>query len=539
MGVRPRAWRRRDVLAGLGGLGTAALLPACWSSDAADDRPLDIVSSEDSFDVCVAGTGPAGAFLAEDLERRGLRVALLESGGATPLGPDAVRSVGAIDYPIAATRLRAPGGTSGIWTGRCTRLHPIDFAQNAYTPEGAAWPLSYAEIEPYYELAEQSLGVRCESTSRFAPPRRKPFPEASGNSLPGLKRLGEVAGIAVDDTPTSFGPAGERTLRVGRDVLPALTASPRIRFFVDTTLTQLEIDGRGAVQAAIVRGRDGSRGRVRAACFVLATGAVENARLLLLSRTADFPNGIGNRFDQVGRGFNEHPTFHYYGRIPHDRYTLSPPYELGRCHQFYESMKRAGFGSLLLGVIQSWVFPDGVRAAKEGDVATLLGRLARRIRRAELLFDVQMEIESTAANRVALDTDNRDVFGSPGARLSFRFSERDRRCRAEADRIVRGLFAKLGAQDIREQGLTWGHHHIGTCRAGADPRRSVVDEDLKVHGASNLYVAGSAVFPTGGAAHPTLTIVALSYRLAEHLSARLAAAAPARSGAGPTTLKRA
>ncbi len=116
------------------------------------------------FDVCIIGSGFAGAILGESLVRRRIKTALLESG-PDPRGTldrrfsdlEVFRSSGPIEYPIASTRFRGLGGTSWLWGGFCTRLYPIDFEKNSYTPPGAQWPITYADLEPYYDQAEKAL----------------------------------------------------------------------------------------------------------------------------------------------------------------------------------------------------------------------------------------------------------------------------------------------------------------------------------------------------------------------------------------------
>jgi len=120
-------------------------------------------------------------------------------------------------------------------------------------------------------------------------------------------------------------------------------------------------------------------------------------------------------------------------------------------------------------------------------------------------------------NRVTLSAALRDRYGDPLAHLHLSFGEDDRRTFALARDIVRDIFRRLGAGEVREGTITFSRHHLGTCRMGTDPRRSVIDPDLRVRGTPNLYLLGSATFVTGGAVPPTLTIAALACRLADHL----------------------
>lgn len=196
--------------------------------------PLSAIGSRGPFDVCIIGSGPAGATLGLDLVRRGRRVLMLEAGPCWRVRPaepfEACLSTGAIDYPLAGSRCRAVGGTSRLWTGACPRLHPLDFDRNAYTPPNAAWPIGYADLEPYYRRAEETLRVHGGVLSPHHPPRSAdlPFPAVVDNAA--LKALLGDVGVVVDDSPVSIGPGGFDPLRVATDLLPNSRGTRRPRW---------------------------------------------------------------------------------------------------------------------------------------------------------------------------------------------------------------------------------------------------------------------------------------------------------------------
>ena len=467
-------------------------------------RPAATLDKDPQFDVCVIGSGFAGAVLARDLVDAGFRVVLLESG-SVPGGPvepriselERYEVTGSTEYPLIATRARVAGGTSHLWTGRCERYHPLDFEPNAYTPAGAEWPIRYAEIESDYTRAETTLRVRGGRQSRFAPPRSGDFPTRTPWwKAWGLIRMMREAGVELDESPTSRGEAGDSTFRVHRDLLPAVTSSPLATMIPLLTVTRLEADETGRVTAVEARSLDGAVRRIRARAVIVACGAVESARLLLLSRSDRFPTGLGNAGNAVGRYFTEHPNLAFDGNVPGMKPIL--PLEICRSHQVYESFKREGYGSALLMFHRS-------RGSGE-----------------RLRIGATIEMRPVPENRVTLAEDRKDAFGNPGARLQFDFGPDDVRTLERARGEIRSIYAKLGAKNVVEQDRTWSHHHLGTCRMGRDPGSSVVGADLRVHGTANAYVLGSGVFVTGGASHPTLLITALAHRLARHLAARLA-----------------
>ncbi len=301
----------------------------------------------------------------------------------------------------------------------------------------------------------------------------------------------------------------------------------------------------------------GNRYRVRARRFVLATGGIENARLLLASN-AVAASGLGNEHDLVGRYFMDHPSFDA-GTITFDgssAIALAPlgsgvdaGFGLPRAVQ--EQEKLLNFNCHVRPASRDAFDPPGYAALRTlgrglsrwrlpadwqglvGDVAADLGGAAgglwQRLFREPgvLVAHVYPEVAPQRDSRVLLSTE-RDALGVPRADLDWRIGDIDRRT------IVRGLerigagFARAGLGRLRidewllEPGFALpegSFHHIGTTRMAEDRRQGVVDPDCRVHGMRNLFVAGSSVFPTCGFAPPTMTIVGLTLRLADHLAA--------------------
>jgi choline dehydrogenase-like flavoprotein len=487
-------------------------------------RNLGALDAADPYDVCIIGSGFAGTSLGTELANAGLRTVVLESGyamGAWLFDRRVKRLAeyevsGDAEYPTERTKARLVGGNSNFWTGRSERLHPSDFEANPYTPRDNPWPISYRDLVSYYDRAEKVLRVRGGQLSEYFPPRSGPLPLAESTDFSALRRLLDRIGVTADVAPTATPRNSTRFFRLPAELLPHLLSSANATLVSGVTVTRLIIDSERRVVGAEAKTLDRETKIVRAKCFVVACGGIESPRLMLLSRSEWFANGIGNDYDLVGRYFTEHPSSNFYAELRHSVDTLIPRHKVGRIAQFYETLRRRGLGSIHISVIQSWLFPHHLLPPIEllRECVRVLGRL----RRPTLYFGPNIEQKPVASNRVMLSERRRDRFGNPVAHLHLSYSEEDRRTFDEAQAIVTDMFRKLGATNVRRGPITFARHHMGACRMGSNPRTSVVTADLRVHGVPNLYMLGCESFVTTGSVGPTLTIVALAYRLSEHLT---------------------
>jgi glucose dehydrogenase len=494
-----------------------------------NDGHLAPLDATEPYDVCIVGSGPAGTVLANSLASRGARVLMLESGrGLHAWFTDRrVRSLaryefsGDTDYPLTRTTSRVLGGNSNFWTGRCERFHPSDFDRHAYTPPENPWPIGYADLDPYYDQAERLFRVRGGPRSSFAPPRRGPLPLPPSPDIAFLKRLGTTLGVAFEESATATPTKTLRIFKVQREILPGCLASKRVTLVTGANVTRLLPGGDGCIVGAEVKGYDGTTKIARARCFVVSCGGIESARLLLLSASERFPNGVGNTHDKVGRGFNEHPNVSFTGTLPHSWGTIVPTNKIARTHQFYSTYRSEGLGSVFPVIRQAWVLPNHIAKFRVSNLPRTFVSGLGRVFRAPLFVGCGTEMTISPANRVTLSQSRTDLFGSPIAHLIMNYSEEDRRLLDRARDLLRGWLSRLNVRNVRELEVAWSRHHQGACRMGRSPATSVVDADLRVHETPNLYVCGSEVFVTGGAMQPSLTIVALALRLADHLAGRL------------------
>jgi glucose dehydrogenase len=532
---------RRSFLAGLGSILATLSIPGFNSIGQVDELPdpkhptgrFGDIDENTDFDVCIIGSGFAGSILGNSLVKHGFKTIILESGPDPrnkSIDPrfqqlEVFRSSGPIEYPVASTRFRGVGGTSCLWGGNCTRLHPADFEKNSYAPPEASWPITYSDLQPYYEQAERTLRVRGGKHSEYHPPRRIDYPLLSDRDISPLQSMLSGVGVIISDTPFST-PVGHDPsilsgkygpfLRMAESYLPSFQASPYGALIPEVTCTRLLADEDGHILGAELRDLDRNVKVLRARVYVIACGGLETPRLLLLSRSRSFPAGIGNNHGWVGRCFMEHrPTF-FTGRVKIAWSEFNIFQLKGFSYQFYKKFKEQGLGGMRLGF-----HLDGATRWKNlyaADITTNLDQILTR----RLQVNIDSEMKPCPENRVTLDRDVRDYFGNPVTNLFLNESADDLRTIDRARQIVRNIYTQLGAEGVEELPRSfWAHHHMGTCRMGDNPRTSVVDRNLRVHGTRNLFVAGSSVFVTSGVAHPTLSLTALSLRLSDYLSAQL------------------
>ncbi len=531
-------------------------------------------------DVCIVGAGPAGIVIAREWIGRPHRVLLLESGGYGP--DDRVQELGdgAVDSPyytadaLVQGRRRRFGGTTNLWLydaepssgrqfARSLPPEPVDFEVRG-DGDGIGWPFSVDSLRPFYERAQAAWNSA-------------PFDYKVSSWADAATPALSFAGDSVVSKICQHGPGDVFTLRYRDDLL----AADNVTILTGATAARLEWDSRGrSIRRVQVVRADGSSLAVSARVVVLAAGGIENVQLLLLSDSERA--GPAGRNDNLGRHLTDHPEFRmgtialrdadvvrqlglydlrWVGRFMIGGYlTLSD--ERKRSDELLNfsavlTPQPSGFGSpahrsissllaLRRGERPAHVTRD-LRAIAAAPAATL--SLLRRHgsnyheyhggwsrpeidprRFAALEVHASAEQRPGPDNRFVLD-ERRDRLGRRRPKLRWRWSAGDIDSTQRSIAIIAAELESAGVgrftQWVEFDGPArpvWGglHHPMGGTRMHADPSLGVVDVDGRVHDADNLYVAGSSVFPSGhGYANPTLTILALSIRLADHLKATL------------------
>ena len=477
---------------------------------------------EARYDAVVCGSGPAGMTVAREVAARGGRVLMLEGGGLSLSAESQAvyqgRSVGSVPYyGVEACRLRYLGGTSGHWAGRCAVFDPIDFEQRDIF-DLPSWPITRDEVYRRLDEAKAILDLA---------PGDLAEPSAIPGFAPGTFRLAPYA----MSKPTRF----------GTKYRDELDASEAITTIVNANVTDLTLaDGGGRVESADVTGYGGATRRAVGDRFVVAFGAMENARFLLNCNKQQ-TSGIGNGADMVGRTFMEHFEVDF-GRFFATDDAFWATQEDGKLAILptEATMRARGLGNATV-------------ALKQGEPPRFYGRLAPLRKRqrdvtcaspallgwargrsefqcpGEGQIGTIMEQVPNKASRVFLQDGERDRFGQRRLALALELAEADKRtltglAEETGKMLARTDTARLKVYDgAYDASLEFGGHchHMGTTRMSDSPRDGVVDRDCRVHGVANLYMGGASVFSTGGGVNPTLTIVSLALRLGEHIGSEI------------------
>jgi len=519
-------------------------------------------------DVCVVGAGAAGLAIAKEFAGRGLRIALLESGDFSFRHRTQFlywgENIGRESVSTVHSRFRMFGGSTTRWSGQCRPLDAIDFEARKGIPY-SGWPFGLDHLEPHYRRAQEfcNLGPYDYTASAWA---------RDGDSmLP-------VDSPELDTKIFQFGFPSD----LGRVYRTTLESAPNIQVYLNANVVAIDLDEYSRnVTGLRIATFNGKRLSITAGAYVLACGGIENPRLLLASDRV-MQNGVGNHNDLVGRFFMDHPYLllgHFEPSADHrgrTLYTIEDYALVGKeqkanaafalneqilreeginnCVLYfvrrpnyktrpeYFSVGGKSFAHLV-DVLRHQEIPDQhfgrhIKNAIGGlrDVGVSLARQAAELAKPQPRLALRAVLETTPQpnSRVTLG-DRRDHFGVPRVRINWALNPEDQRGLTRLLAALRGEFSRLHLGHLVEdhstdeagwpRSMTGGKHHMGTTRMHVDPRQGVVDANCRVHGLSNLYIAGSSVFPTGGYANPTLTIVALAIRLADHVKAQLGAGA--------------
>jgi choline dehydrogenase-like flavoprotein len=530
-------------------------------------------------DVCIVGAGAAGVSLALSLSGRGLKILLLESG--FEFADDKTQDLYAgevadekLHSPPDKYRQRRFGGSTTIWGGRCMPFDPIDFEPREYIPQ-SGWPISYQDLAPYYQQANKLL-----EAGVYEYDADKVFDEEQQAAIKGFKSdILKTNNLERFSCPTNVGDRYKQRVVLAKDVDVLLGANcTGIRLNqAGNHVNQLDIASLEGIKASVVAKKVIlATGGIETTRLLLASNDIckngignehdlvgryyqchiagNLGKLTVLGATSNVrhgyevsPEGIycRRRFaltadtqKKIGAG-NMVARLHFPKIVdPSHKIGVLSGLFLAKNFISYEYGKRLKDGQSSLSIYLKHfanIILDPIDTIKFLHHWITKRTLAKRKFPSVILsnktnqftFEIHSEQYPNPNSRITLISDT-DIFGMPKVKVDWQYLPED------IESVRRSL--KVFVQEINQSGLAtfefnddqleedltrfgaYGGHHIGTTRMGTSPENSVVDADCKLHNIDNLYIASASVFPTSSQANPTLTIVAMSLRLADHIA---------------------
>ena len=511
-------------------------------------------SPREEVDFCIVGSGAGGGVLAQRLSRYGFSVVVLEAGpwhdserdmvsdeaGSARLYWNDLRITGGSD-PLelgANNSGRGVGGSTVHYAAFCPRLHPSDFRVRTLDGVAADWPLSYEELEPYYERMEREYPVSGPARYPWGKPHGYPYaPLQAGTAgqklIEGCVKLGipVVAGGPVAIPAGAFGKRPHCIMRgfcllgckVGAKhsitvshIPDAIEHGAEIRDRSIAYEIAVSPEGRATGVRYYRTADDGqwTEAEQRARAVVVAGYAIESPRLLLNSCSAQFPDGLANSSGLVGKFLMAQAGPVVWGRFPGPIRQYKAPPACACTEEFYETDPRNDF---VRGYALQTVSPLPIAMSHLiTDLGGCFGEeLITRMQDYNhyAAIGVLGEILPDARNYVSIHPTLKDQFGIPVPYVHFNLFENDRRLIQAGIRKAKDVLLAAGATE------TWSvdryAHLVGTCRMGFNPADSVVDKWCRTWDVPNLFVCDGSVLPTQGSANPAITISALAARLAD------------------------
>ena len=525
----------------------------------------------------IVGAGAAGGIVAKELATAGLSVVLLERGAwntaadcrkddlrnqrttvlGNAFGPEDegtprvwLDSKGQPHTVLASeggyqNNAACVGGGTLSYGAQAWRYMPQDFRMKSLygAPEGSSledWPITYDELEPFYEKAEWEIGISGDDTGNpFKGPRKRalpmpPLPPGREWELlePAAKRLGLHPfhlPMARNSIPyNGRGPcmrcrwccACEEDAKNGSQntVIPVALNTGNCELRTGVTVTEVLTDEHGRATGVEYVDARGHRERQEADLVVVSACAIESARLLLNSKSKLFPNGLGNRYDQVGRNLQGHCYTGAIGFFDTETYDdIGPGATIAICDYNHGTAGMRGGGMLANEFIRLPIhvvdrLPEGTPRWGAGHKEAM----RRWYKRTIVIIGPTQQIPSAEA-RVTLDPVVKDKFGQPVARIQGNVHPHTFEMGTRQSERAAAWLREAGA--ITVNAMNWGggevvsagQHQAGTCRMGNDPRSSVVDRTCRVHDVDNLFVIDGSVHVNNGGFNPALTIMAVAY----------------------------
>jgi len=503
-------------------------------------------ADEDEVDLVVVGAGAGGGVLTQRLARAGWSVVCLDAGpfwdpdrdwvsderGSHTLYWTEPRQIGGSDpVPLGSNNSgRGVGGSMVHFAGYAPRLHPSDFATYSRDGVGADWPIEYADLKPYYEQIEQELPVAGQDWPWGDPHGYPHHAHPTGGNGEVFLRGAAAAGIPARVGPVAIpnGRFGNRPHCIYRGFCLQgckvnAKASPLITHVPDALahgaeirahchVSRILVDDRTGRATGVTYLRDGLEHRQRARMVAVAGYSIETPRLLLLSATERFPDGLCNDFDQVGRYLMVQGAPQTAGRFDDEiRMYKAPPPEVSSEH-FYETDPTKPYQ-------RGWsiqnVSPLPITWSEHVTAQGHWGEVLREYMRDYVhwaTLGALCEFLPLPENRVTL-ADEEDRHGLPVAHFSYSQCENDQQLVQAAQESMETVLRAAGATEVMT--IDRYAHLVGGARMASRPEDGVVDANLRTFAVPNLWITDGSVLPTQGSANPALTIMSLAARAAD------------------------
>lgn len=523
-------------------------------------------------DICIIGSGITAALMAEHLaEHTTRKITVLEAGkpstpfaerarmreryqayGESPWKEDHLDDQNAYGVTHGFSPSMHVGGLAMHWGGVSPRYAPEDFQVKSLYGIGSDWAFSYDDLDPFYQEAEERMGIAGEQGPPALDPRGKPYPLPPlpvNYNLAQLQQWASKAGIAAWSTPSAKNSQPYKGRAVcqrcdtcypvcptGAKYSPdfswdALTKAGKVTLETETLVRRLEADPKtGRIVRATGNKTDasGEEVTVTARTFVLAAGFVWSAHLLLLSRDSAHPVGLANRSGLVGKYLAGHRNIGGQISLPMELY---PGINVQHSLVSKQFMRASRKGRYLRHDLRIWESSVGREPRlRDGDGNLLLGdalmtdwraRAKGATARVRTYYDIMPDRES----KLVLDDTRKNRFGDPMPHLTFRDAPESADLRGwqeeELRTFIRGMARAGGGEalNLNSSSNDIGQEHpTGGCRMGTDPASSVVDGWGRAHDHENLWVAGAPILPTASCTNGTLTFVAVGLRTASAIA---------------------
>jgi choline dehydrogenase-like flavoprotein len=525
-----------------------------------------------SADVVVIGSGICGALTAHRLVKQGASVIILEAGQRvdrgtlvanfrnsprkgdfmspypmSPMAPHPLYGSESNDYliqagpePYKAEYIRMVGGTSWHWAAQAWRVLPSDMRLKTLYGVGRDWPISYEDLEPFYYEAELKMGVS--GAPNNGSPRNKPFPMQPVAESYLERRFRErlaPAGLQVisnttarnsrnyDGRPACCGnnncmPICPIDAQYHGGISAASAEAAGARLIPNAVVYRLEHDASGRIVAVHYYDPDKGSHRVTGKTFVLAANGIESPKLLLLSSSDKYKNGLANSSGMVGRNLMDHPSNSLSFDADEELWPGRGPMSPASINALRDGSFRSDSAAFRIDISNSSKVASVTQALiAKGVYGKELEEQIRYHAARQCNLKNVLEVLPNSENRIVL-SDKKDPLGIPKPQVHYALNDYVHKGMAEARKIYTRIAELMGGSNLHysaEREYSNNQHITGTMSMGANPKDSVVDAWGRTHDHDNLYITSTGVMPTAATVNSTLTAVALALRSAEHIHA--------------------